>query len=125
MACTPVAAIGRPLADWLTVMWGSLQLLTLLSADISCACSNITFENITAQAVHQVGDWWGAAEALYITSIPRYTTTKVQSSSQCLDAACRKQLPGEQEGLGALRVQCAVGAVQRCQGAVRHCSCCW
>ena len=91
---TADAAIMRPPADWLPVMWGSLQLLLLLSADVSCACSNITFENITAQAVYQVGDWWGAAEALYITSIPRYPTTKVQSSSQCLDAACSRQLPG-------------------------------
>ena len=34
--------------------------------------------------MYEVGDWWGAAEALYITAIPRFSTTQVCTEPYCL-----------------------------------------
>ena len=43
-------------------------------------CRNVNFLNITAQAVYEAGGWWGAAEALQITAIPRTNSTQVSGT---------------------------------------------
>ena len=66
------------------------KLATFLSVKLRLlrCCRNVTFTNITAEAVYEAGGWWGAAEALYITAIPRTYSTKVLAWACLLAAAC-------------------------------------